>query len=465
MSNLSSESSNEIAVSQSKVTWGAHLVVTLIIFAIAGFIIKGMFDNKPKARRWGQRPPPSVGVETAQLQATNYPIWIESYGSAEPLTRTNLVSDVNGRVISVADNIRAGASFSKGDVLLNIDPRDFQVEVDVAKSAVADALVAYKQELAQAEIAERDWNVRPGSEAGKDLALRKPQVAAALASYDAAKARLAAAELNLERTQVRAPFDGKVLRQMVDVGQVVNPSQAIAEIYSTDFIEVRLPVKAQDLANVTIPDEFNNLSDEQLPRVLFEGELGSKTYVWEGKLVRSEGAFDAATRMLFVVARIDNPFMASENLPGLRVGQFLRAKIQGKELINVYAIPRRAVSQNNMVAIAEEGVLQKRQVTPLWTDANSVVVSAAVGIDSMSSGNAVIKPTDKLILTPTANLAAGTRVKPLNEGGDEPAGRPGSRFAGEGEGKGEQKKRNKSKPAGGEASVAPASAPSASATE
>jgi len=405
-------------VSNKPVVWGVHLIVTIVIFIIAFSIIVAMFANKPSARKWGGGPPSSVGVETVQLEASNYPVWIKSYGSAEPLTRTQLVSEVSGRVIKVANNIRAGLSFKKGDILLTIDPRDYHIEVDVAKSTVADAWVKYKEELAQADVAERDWNATPGSEGGRDLALRKPQVAAALASFDASKARLAKAELNLERTEVKAPFDGKILKQMVDLGQVLNPSQTIAEIYSTDFIEVRLPVKAQDLAHIKLPHYSHTQGNkpennqDHLPAVLFEGELGGKTYTWEGKLVRSEGAFDSSTRMLYVVAKLDNPFVSSPELPALRVGQFLRAKIEGTQLMNVYAIPRRAVSQSNMIALANNGLLQKRLISPLWTDAQSVVISASSGIND---NTAAINSSEQLILTPTANLATGTRIKSLND--------------------------------------------------
>ncbi|MBA6264652.1 MAG: efflux RND transporter periplasmic adaptor subunit [Colwellia sp.] len=423
MSDINSpkKSVEALEVSKKPVVWGVHLIVTIIIFIIAFSIIAAMFASKPSVKKWGGGPPASVGVETVKLTASNYPVWIESYGSAEPLTQTQLVAEVNGRVIEVANNIRAGASFKAGDVLLSIDPRDYQIEVDVAKSTVADAWVKYKEELAQADVAEQDWNIQPGSDAGRDLALRKPQVAAALASFDASKARLAKAKLNLERTQVKAPFDGKILKQMVDLGQVVNPSQTIAEIYSTDFIEVRLPVKAQDLAHIQLPDDYHTPGNTpinnqaNLPIVLFEGELGGKTYTWEGKLVRSEGAFDSSTRMLYVVAKLDNPFVSSEQLPALRVGQFLRAKIEGTQLMNVYAIPRRAVSQSNMVAVAEEGVLQKRLITPLWTDKDSVVISASPQADTINNYDKLINSTDQLILTPTANLAAGTRVKSLND--------------------------------------------------
>ncbi len=409
--------------------WWVHALVTAAFLLLAVSIFKTMMATKPEARKFGGRAAPAVMVETAQLEPTHFEVWIDSYGSAIPLTQTRLVADVSGRVISVSPNIRAGSSFKKDEVLLQLDPRDFKVEVDIAKASVSEAEFKYKQELAQAEIAERDWNVRPGSTAGKELALRKPQVAAALASLNAAEARLARAELNLERTQVRAPFDGKVLKQMIDLGQVVSPQQSIADIYSTDFLEVRLPVKAHDLAHIALPDE-NAMAYR--PKVIFEAEFGDVSYQWEGELVRSEGAFDTDTRMLFVVAQIKEPFVAQNERPALRVGQFLQAKIQGKELKEVFKIPRRAVSQNNEIALVEEGILQKLKIVPLWSDSLWVIVSAMSELDdgnrksgNEKSGNVnsgmknptlrLLSATDTIILTPTANLSSGTRVKSMDD--------------------------------------------------
>ncbi|TQV75494.1 efflux RND transporter periplasmic adaptor subunit [Aliikangiella marina] len=402
---------NPEQLNTTPVTWLKHLIVSVIILFIAFSVVGAMFASKPEARKFGNRPPPSVGVETTKMQPTDYKVWVDSYGVAEPLTQTQLVSDVNARVISVSPQIRAGASFQKGDVLIQLDPRDFEIEVKVAESAVADADFNYKQEVAQAALAEKDWNIRPGNPEARSLALREPQVAAALAGLKAAEARLARAKLNLERTEIRAPFTGKVLRQMVDLGQVVSPSQAIAEIYATETIEVRLPVKAQDLDNLTIPpaESINDptyLGDR--PQVIVEAELGRNTFQWKGELVRSEGAFDTNTRMLYVVARINDPFIATQERPALRVGQFLRAKIEGKQLNDVFVIPRRAVSQDNSIAIAEEGMLRKRKIQPLWTDADTVVVAVKNDDNTISSD-------DTLILTPTANLVDGTRVKSLSE--------------------------------------------------
>ena len=404
-----------------KVPWILHGTVTVAILLIAFLVITGMFSSKPEAQRWGgARPAPSVGVDVADLSIQDYPVWIDSYGTTKPLTETVLVADVNGKVVEVSPNIRTGKRFSKGEVLVQLDDRDFVVEVDIAAAAAAEAEVRYLQELAESELAAQQWNKPPETEAAQLLSLRKPQVAAAKASLRAANARLERAKLNLDRTTIRAPFDGKVLEQMVDVGQVINPSQSIAEIYSIEAVEVRLPVKVADLAYLSIDDNSDNM--DNLPRVVLSGELGNQTYEWTGKIVRSEGAFDPATRMLYLVAQIDKPFTSTDQRPAVRIGQFMRAKVQGDTLENVFVIPRRAVSQDFVVAVVDEGLLKKRRVQPLWTDAGSVVVSAGMpssqdltanSADVISSSIQNLRNTDKLILTPTANLPDGTRVKAI----------------------------------------------------
>lgn len=232
-----------VNVYEKPAPWLIHGLVTLALLVIAFLVVSALFGSKPSANRWGDRPAPSVAVETTPLSTQSYSVWVDSYGTAEALTQSLLVSEINGRVVSVSPNIRTGASFRKGEVLVELDDRDYQVEVDVAASAAAEAELAYLQEVAQAEFASQEWNQRPTSEAARKLALREPQLAATKAAWQAAKSRLTRAITDLERTKIIAPFDGRVLSQTVDVGQVVSPGQGIADIYDTDVVEVRLPIK------------------------------------------------------------------------------------------------------------------------------------------------------------------------------------------------------------------------------
>jgi len=412
---------SKLEIYERKVPWIAHSIVTLAILGICFLVVVGLFSAKPKANRWGDRPAPSVAVEVSPLETKSFDIWVDSYGTAQALTETRLVADISGRVVAVSPNIRAGGVFKKGDILAKIDSRDFEVELDIAISQAADIEVKYIQELAQAELAAKEWNKIPESKAARKLALREPQLAAAKASLQAEKSRVKRARLNLQRTEVVAPFDGKVLEQLIDIGEFVTPSQTIASIYSNDVVEVRLPIKVDDLEHLLLP-EGETLANE-LPAVLFESDMGNQTHQWIGKIVRTEGAFDPRTRMLYVVAQIEKPFIASKQRPAVRIGQFMRAKIEGKRYDDVFVIPRRAVSQDFMVSVVENGLLKKRKITPVWTDSNVVVVApqqtnSLLAVSYQSSNNnvftEVLNKSDMLILTPTANLPDGTKVKPLS---------------------------------------------------
>jgi RND family efflux transporter MFP subunit len=407
---------------EKKVPWIAHSIVTLIILVFAVLVVSGLFSAKPTANRWGDKPAASVAVEVSPLELESFDVWVDSYGTAQALTETRLVAEISGRVIEVSTKIRAGGTFSKGDVLAKLDSRDFKVELDIAISQAADIEVQYVQELAQAELAAKEWNKPPESPAARKLALREPQLAAAKASLQAAKSRVERARLNLQRTEIIAPFDGKILEQFVDIGDFVTPSQNIASIYSLDVVEVRLPIKVHDLEHLILPE--GDTQDIVLPSVLFESEMGNKTYQWRGKIVRTEGAFDPSTRMLYVVAQIEKPFITSQQRPAVRIGQFMRAKIEGKQYKQVFVIPRRAVSQDFVVSIVDNGLLKKKKIVPLWTDTQVVVVSSQQSDEVLKvnyQGNSKTKPVDSLnnsdtlILTPTANLPDGTKVKPLND--------------------------------------------------
>jgi multidrug efflux system membrane fusion protein len=215
-------------VYKKKVHWVAHIVAHIVVtnIAITVGMLSSLFSSKPQTRKWGggEAPnvvaeiaslkqqdlrkwggveAPNVAVEIASLQQQDFATWIDSYGTAESLTRTQLAAEVSGKVTKVSPNIRSGGAFSQGDVLVCLDDQNFRVAVDVNASVVADAEVRYSQEVAQADLAAQEWNERPNNDAAQLLALRKLQVVAAKAALQASKARLTNARLDLERTQIR----------------------------------------------------------------------------------------------------------------------------------------------------------------------------------------------------------------------------------------------------------------------
>ena len=195
--------------------------------------------------------PPSMLVDVMRARANQVQISIEAQGSVTPRTQTVLVSEVSGLIIEVSPAFVAGGFFKKGDVLVQIDDRNYRADVKRAQASVATAQTLVTRERGLADYAESDWErAKPSlstSRAASDLALRKPQLAEAIANLEFAEAELAKRLGDLDRTIIRAPYDGLVREKRADVGQFVAAGTQLALTFATDVAEIRLPLPDKEL--------------------------------------------------------------------------------------------------------------------------------------------------------------------------------------------------------------------------
>lgn len=271
---------------------------------------------------------------------------IKAHGVVNPRTETTLVSEVSGVVEKVSEQFLAGGYFSQGDILLQIDPTEYEVGVEQAKARLASQEAKYLQELARAEQAEKEWELTGRSkENAPILALRKPFLLEAKANKQSAEADLKKALQKLERTVIRAPYTGMVKQKIVDIGQFVSMGSQLGVTFAIDYAEIRLPLTAQDLAFIDIPDWAD---DQDYPLVDLSASYAGTRHVWKGQLVRMEGVVDQQSRTHYAVVRIKDPYglviqnEAKENkgLPPLKIGSFVTANIQGKVAEDVIKLPR-----------------------------------------------------------------------------------------------------------------------------
>ncbi len=383
-----------------------RLAPVLILAVLAGTGLL-LLANPPELERGGPPAGPQTVVETLNLEPRDYQVQVSSFGTVQPRTRSALVAQVRGQIVAVQPSFRPGGFFSAGDILVTIDRRDYEADVRIAEAALMDALQAEAQEAARAEQARHDWRrLGAAGEAPTDLVLRKPQLQAARARVISARSALAKAELDLERTQVRAPFDGRVLAQQVDVGQVVTVGAALAEVFATDYVEVRLPLRNADLAFVNLPE---TVGAAPLP-VTLRSSLG-ESQSWRGQIVRTEGAIDETARQLHVVAQIDDPFGIAETPAAavaggrpLKIGEYVTAQVTGKRVPNALVIPSEAIYQNAYVYVVEQGRLQRRPVEIAWQN----------GVDSLVASG--LAAGDALVMTPLGQVVSGTAVRVANRG-------------------------------------------------
>ncbi|MGE6462186.1 efflux RND transporter periplasmic adaptor subunit [Pseudoalteromonas tetraodonis] len=376
------------------------IIVPAAIIIATIFLVMFIKGNPPKASRFSAPPKAKINVAVKPLQLIDYPVEIDSFGTVKPRTQSMLVAQVSGLIIDINERFREGGFFEKGDVLLQLDDRDLKAEVKSAQANLLNAEQNLLEEQARGRQALTDWQ-RLGNESEPSiLVLRKPQLAAAQAQVLSAQAQLEKAQLNLERTKIKAPYAGRVLNRSVDLGQVVSNNMQLATIYATDSVEIRLPIKNKDLPFINLPEQYRDGAKNQRgSAVNFTSDLIGEQQ-WQGQLIRTEGAIDESAQQLYVVAKINDPYKStSDNQYPVKIGQYVKAKINGKVASQVLVIPNSAIYQGSYVYVVENGTLQRKNIALAWQNALQGIVSK--GLEAGS----------QLVLTPLGQVSSGTPVQ------------------------------------------------------
>jgi len=380
-------------------------LIPLVIFGALALIAAVIKLNPPVAPQRPAFAGPQMVVDTLTVDSGNYQVRLKSYGTVQPRTRTTLISQVSGQLVSVNPKIRDGGFFEQGDILGSIDPRDYEADVLIAEASLMDARQTLSEADARTNQAREDWQRLGNSGEAPDLVLRIPQLHAAKARVISAESALHKARLYLERTDIVAPFAGRVLRSYVDIGQVVSANSQLADIYATDYVEIRLPLRNRDLRYIDLPESFrySGTGDPLAGQVTIHSSLvgGSS---WEAELVRTEGAIDEAARQLHVIAQIDDPYGREvDGRAPLKIGEYVTADVEGRRLEDVLVIPNTAIYQGSYVYIVEDGVLKRRDIVIDWQNDVEAIVGAGLG------------GGDQLVTTALGQVTSGIRVSVRGE--------------------------------------------------
>lgn len=347
------------------------LMILLPLLVVAGgvFGFVWLSSQKPEFTPAAVEPPAFlVGVETATREPVTFEVI--SQGTASPRISTTLVSEVSGQITGISPSFETGGFFAEGDELLSVDPRNYETVIARAELNLARAKTRLETETALTGKALEDWRLMQELDESKveitDIALRKPQLEEVLAEYRAAEAELKKANDDLERTTIRAPYDGMILQKLTDVGQFVNTGFQLARIVAIDYAEVRLPIVLNDLQFVQLPQGTDS---EPVP-VTLSADIGGQTIKWNAKVVRTEGIIDEESRVIHAVAQVADPYdKANEGQNVLRFGTFVHARIQGNHGGDLFVIPRHAVRNGTtMWIVMEDNTIQPREVSVVRSD-------------------------------------------------------------------------------------------------
>ncbi len=384
-------------------SFGAVLGIIFVGIAIISFT----GSMRPKVEKTDPvKAQPTVFVEIAEPE--NVHLSVIAQGEVSPETEIALSAQVSGKIEAVSKNFNNGGVIRKGEQLVKIEDADYQVALARAQAGLAQAEQALKVAEVEADLAAKDAH-DIGAEDGQlsPLALRMPQLQQARASYQAAKADVANAELNLARTVVRAPFNGRIRQKLADIGQFIGPGAQLAQIFSTDVALIRVPLTDEDFTRLGLPLAYTaDSSPFPAPKVLLSATMGGRVLNWQGRVVRTDASIDPTTRQISAIVEVDDPYgEGADNGFPLAMGLFVTAEILGQKIDNAFVLPRIAVQSDNSIYIVDdENILHKKPVTIAASIPRGLVITQG------------ISPGQKIVVSRLGSAKVGEAVIPLAPG-------------------------------------------------
>ncbi len=369
-----------------------HVAVTLFIVGVGAAVFLILTASKPELKR-SKPPAPKPLVRVMTVETGPREVIIRGEGTVRPLREIQLVPEVSGKIIYVSPSLVDGGEFKKGDVLLRIDPVDYQLAVTLAKARIKDSESKLRIAEEEAAAAKEEWRLLDewGSDVDKEppaLVAKEPQLAAARAKLDADRADLRKAQLNLERTEIKAPFNGRVSAENVDIGQYVGTAQNLAMLFSTEAAQIVVPFEDESLYWFHVPGFTPGSQPGAAVRV--RTRFAGRESEWKGQVVRAEGKLDERSRMVDVVIRVDKPYATR---PPLVAGLFVAVEIQGRTLENAAVIPREALRADDTVWVVD----QHGQLTFRPVEVARMTTTSAIIKGGLNNGEMVVLTTLKAV--------------------------------------------------------------------
>ena len=363
------------------------IVGAAILAAAAGIafgLAKGLRQEPPK-REIDDR---ALLVDVLALETMSAELAVRSQGTVLPRTQTTLGAEVGGTIVEISPKFIPGGVFGAGEVLLRIDATDYRVAVRQAEALVKQRKIEFD---GAAKLRQQGYRA-------------EAEYASAAAALASAEAELVRAQRNLERTEIRLPYEGMVLSKEADLGQFVSPGARLGVTFATDYAEVRLPLTDQDLAFVDLPEatEIAKTGAAQGPTVTLSATRMGKPADWEARIVRSEGVVDEKSRVTYAVARIDDPYrLHREGIP-LPVGTFVTADIAGRAMDDVIRVPRSALrAASQLLIVDDDNRIRIRNVDVIRADARYAYIGGGAEAGERIAVSAIETPLNGMYVRTT----------------------------------------------------------------
>ena len=382
-------------------------IVLPIAILIGCFFISGYLIRNPTTVEEAAIEIIPVSVRVAEVNLESVDLIVGSQGKVQAAQTASLSAPVAGPVEWISPSMEAGGYVERGQALLRLEAADFETALErsranlqqaQAESEFADTELARMRELAEQRLAS-DSQLQ---DAQRRANVNKARLIDAQASYEQA-------QLDLDRTEIRAPFNAVIQSRDVELGQYVNRAQSVALLYGADEVEVRVPLAIRQLGFLNVPlGQRGEISEERSPDVLLTGMYGGQKYNWPGKLVRIEASIDPNSNTVQTIIRVPQPSTDEEqDVNGFRriplpIGLYVEADIEGRTVENIISLPRSVIRNNNQVLIVDaENKMHYREVEIFRLEEQQVLISSG------------ILPGERICISPIQAVVDGMAVQPV----------------------------------------------------
>ena len=410
------QSNQDITSEPPPVRWWKRLLRILVAVVIIGVGIAGAAYLQKSTTKPQRRPPVKwiPVVETQPLQRSSQNVKVSAMGTVVPARTVLLESRVSGQVVTINPEFTEGGFLKQGSVLVQLDDKDYKLALSQKKSELINAEYALKLELGRQEVAQREWRLLNGNRDGKaidsDLALRKPHLDKAKADVTAAKAALEKASLDLGRTRIIAPFNSIVRSKSIDIGSQVSIGEPMAELVGTDAFWIQASIPLDRLEWIRIPRQKDEEGSEATVHY-------ARGYSIKGKVIRLMGDLASEGRMARILIKVKDPMQHNaeqRNAPPLLIGEYVRVEIDGRQLDEVFVIPRSALRDGSTVWLMKEDLtLSIQKVEPIWRSDKTVVIQNDLQFGEHLIISDLPAPVDGMAIRrrPSPDQQSGAQIK------------------------------------------------------
>lgn len=376
--------------------------IAILVIGIVAFVGFSSMKKPPEEKAEVDKTP-IVAVENIRVAPMT--LEVSSYGVVKPKYETTMVAQVNGEIVELSDTFVRGGLVKKGQFLARIDPNDYHAALIDAQANMASARAALEKEVAQGKVAEREWQQITDT-SPTELSLRKPQLAQELARVKSAQAAVLRAKRNVQRTEIKAPYDAMINNRTIGLGSYVGVGSEIGRLLGTAIAEVRLPVADNQLQFLI--DQGHHAT------VNLSGAYAGKATQWQAEIARSEGVIDSKSRMSYLVAEIKDPYhlnatKVENNIP-LRFGSYVQAKILGVEIENASIVPRYLIVNNRVAILDNESKLHYADIHIVRHQGGNVIISEGLLDGDKLIVSALDYPLDGMKLTLASDKSEAENV-------------------------------------------------------